>query len=265
MIELIRENIGWVKDIFTLLFAFTAIVIAILTYRRARHSIFQPIRSEVIKNQADLLTNLLSSCQPISKFNTRIDYTSIAQLNTIYNLKDLGFIFKDQEKINSLIEKSIVAWMPCGESNILRDVEVVGSFTDNNSSAEDESVKGKEQYEQAKLGSINIDYIGLTTEHTQFTQELRELKDNPFMPSTLRDILEKLLTEINQNLCIILKNHLQEFLVDFFDKSNLGNGYPKSDMTGVYNEFNHKRVHHNELITELFNETRNHLRIDEQW
>ena len=59
MIDFISTNIGWVKDSFTTIFAITGTVLAILTYRRARYTILQPIRNEVIKKQSELLTNLL--------------------------------------------------------------------------------------------------------------------------------------------------------------------------------------------------------------
>ncbi|MCW3789833.1 hypothetical protein [Plebeiibacterium sediminum] len=59
MIDYIKENINWLKDLFTLIFAGTGTVVAILTYRRARATILQPIRTEVIKKQSEILTKLL--------------------------------------------------------------------------------------------------------------------------------------------------------------------------------------------------------------
>ena len=58
MIGIISENIGWIKDGFTILFTLTGTVLAILTYRRARHTVLQPIINEVIKKQSGLLSDL---------------------------------------------------------------------------------------------------------------------------------------------------------------------------------------------------------------
>ena len=53
IISYIKDNIPWIKDIFTLILVATATIISIFTYRRARATILQPIRNEVIKKQID--------------------------------------------------------------------------------------------------------------------------------------------------------------------------------------------------------------------
>ena len=61
MMDYIKDNINWLKDLFTLIFAGTMTVVAILTYRRARATILQPIRTEVIKKQSEILSSLINS------------------------------------------------------------------------------------------------------------------------------------------------------------------------------------------------------------
>jgi hypothetical protein len=54
----ISENISWLKDFIGIFFSAVLVLIAVLTYVRARQTILQPLRSEVIKRQADTLTRL---------------------------------------------------------------------------------------------------------------------------------------------------------------------------------------------------------------
>jgi len=40
---------------------------------------------------------------------------------------------------------------------------------------------------------------------------------------------------------------------------------PKFDPIGVYNNFNHNRIHHSKSMMKLKNEIRKYLMIDETW
>ena len=59
MIEYLKNNISWLKDLFTLIFAGTGTIVAILTYRRARATVLQPKRTEVTKVQTQILIDFL--------------------------------------------------------------------------------------------------------------------------------------------------------------------------------------------------------------
>ncbi len=108
MIDYLKENISWLKDIFTLLFVGTATVVAILTYRRARATILQPIRTEVIKKQSELLSGLLQILKGHNhSFEVGLDYVNLVQLNVLMALKDYGFIFKEHEELS---DKSKAIW-----------------------------------------------------------------------------------------------------------------------------------------------------------
>ena len=131
MIEFISQNISCIKDGFTTIFALTGTILAILTYRRARHSILQPIRNEVIKKQSSLLTDLLKTCQPGSEFDRNLDYFNLVRVNVYLHLKEFGFLFKDQKKTIDFISEAVSGWTPVGNSIVLKDVEVVGTFQKN--------------------------------------------------------------------------------------------------------------------------------------
>lgn len=131
MIEYIKENIIWLKDLFTLLFVGTGTVVAILTYRRARATILQPIRTEVIKKQSELLSKLLQTLNDNNQsFEVGLDYLNLVQINVMLTLRDFGFVFKEHKELFEKIKEGTVGWTPCGRTNILKDVEIIGALTE---------------------------------------------------------------------------------------------------------------------------------------
>lgn len=94
------ENIDWIKDIITTLFSITAIIITVLTYRRARHTILQPIRSEVIKKQTQILIDILEFINDNSS-NAKMlfDYNNLMSINEELFLRNFGLkSLSDEEK-----------------------------------------------------------------------------------------------------------------------------------------------------------------------
>ena len=130
IISYIQDNIYWIKDIFTLILVATATVISILAYRRARATILQPIRNEVIKKQSLILSEVLAFL-PKTTFDKSLDYVGVASVNAYLALRDYGFVFKDQKEILDKVDKTICGWLFCGEGNVIKDVEVIGMFAEN--------------------------------------------------------------------------------------------------------------------------------------
>ncbi len=268
MIDFIKENIAWIKDLVMLFFAGTGTVVTILTYRRARATILQPIRNEVIKKQSELLSEVLNLCHPPSKIDSGIDYVKLVQANVPLHLRDYGFVFRDQSELFEVLGKDIAGWLPCGESRVLKDVEIIGSFpseTSDTKSSDAGNEIGRKRYEDAKKGMVSIDKIYLTTRHQEYMAKIHLLSTNPFMPAPIQMVLSQLILDIDKNLKEALKKVIESFIREFFQKSFGGVGYPVFDPMGVYNDFNHHRIHHRETINRLLKETRNYLRIDESW
>jgi len=265
MIEYLKENINWLKDLFTLIFVGTGTVVAILTYRRARATILQPIRTEVIKKQSEILSRLLQILKENNtSFEHGLDYVNLVQLNVLLLLKEYGFIFKDEEKVFGKLPANLAGWLFCGENKIRKDIEIVAPFK------EDGEVKnivdyGQEKYNDLKNGIIDIDKIYTTKLHSEFIKLLTEFSEDPFMPTTIQETLTELLKNISTNLTIILKRELENFLLAFSTTYFETKQAPKSDPVGVYNTFNHSRIHHKGSLNKLKIEIRKYLRIDEGW
>ncbi len=213
-------NINWIKDIVTIIFAGTATTIGILTYRRARSTILQPIRSEVIKKQSELLSKLLKLMKDNNQsFENGIDYVNVVQINVLCTLRDYGFVFKEHSKILEKMSTEIVGWSPCGKSEQLNDVEVIGTF--NVPKTDDKSIDyNKEKYENLKNGQIDIDKIYYTKTLIDFKKELSEFANDPFMPVSIQKSLNQLIHAIQINLVSHLKSVLEKFMLEFSAEAN---------------------------------------------
>jgi len=243
MIDYIKENISWIKDLFTLLFVGTGTIVTILTYRRARATVLQPIRTEVIKKQSEILSKLLQILKENNQsFEVGLDYVNLVQTNVLLCLRDYGFIFKDQKEIIEKLEENLAGWTYCGKSRVLKDVEVIDTFS-KSTEATTQNDYGLQKYNNLKI----------------------EFRNDPFMPTTIQQTLTELSNDINNNLSIILKSELEIFMLDFSKVYFEENKAPHFDPIGVYNNFNHSRIHHRETENKLRSEIRKYLRIDEGW
>lgn len=265
MIELIKTNIPWIKDLFTLVLAGTAIVISILTYKRARATILQPMRSEVIKRQSEILSNLLQFLpHNLADLLKKVDYYGIVRVSSFSILDEYGFRLEDHEKIMKESTKNVVGFIYCGESDIIESVEKIQTFNSPRQKTE-EKPYGKILYERAKQGIINIDCIHITTKYKNFMEELSNYANSPFLPQKIQLILKKLIRDIYANLSIHIKESLQEFMKEFckrhFTKEKIG----KISPDGIYNNFNEKRIDHTNDLKQLNLEIRKYLMIDEKW
>jgi hypothetical protein len=259
-LDFIKANISWIKDIFTVIIAITATVISILTYHRAKATILQPIRNEVVKKQSILLSDLLEFLS--GDIDKKIDYLNIVSSTAYLTLKMYGFIFKDEKEHVNKIMDFVAGHLYCGDSDIIRDVELVNKFTKKNDDGED---IGKIRYEELKKGVINIEWIAVTKDYYSFYTKLKDYSNNPFLPSTIQIILNNMIKNIDNNLLIILKeviaDFLKEFSTEYFSKGNI---LPISNF-GLYNDFNHKKVNHKMNIDILKKSIRTHLKIDDKW
>jgi len=256
-LDFVRENINWLKDIFTIIFTGVATTIAILTYKRAKETFLQPVRTEVIKKQTELLADLLEILYEDDP-DSGLDYVGVVRVNVFEWLVSYGFILNNQEEIKKSILKEMDSlFLVLPGKQTLEEFELISSFKEkeNKKGLDD---YGKKLYEKGKSGKIIINKIFFTKKHISYVNKLYYYAENPFIPSNIKISLEALLQDINVNLSKNLKKVIERFIREVFSKK-VKTGFSPN---GVFNEFNHIRIHHKQNYEMLKKEIRSYLKVD---
>lgn len=254
--EAIKQNVYWIKDIFTIVFSGAATIIAILTYQRAKETFLQPVRTEVVKRQADLLIEVLPKLEQ-EKFDKSINYHELIKLNATHWLTRYGFLFKGSETENYVKNTQAgVIFLPDSKGRI--DAERIGAFSEKEEKLPDTQEVGRKLYEEAKKGTVLVNRVLLTKGYIQTEKELSNLIDNPFIPSNIAEKLNTLKEELRHNLTkgtVTTVGWVIKELIDRENKANLS-------WDGVYNEFNKSRHHHGPTLKAIRTEIRKYLKVD---
>ncbi len=263
----IVENITTVKELLWIVFTFVATLIAILTYRRARYTLLQPLKTEVIKRQTDLLIKLLDFFDETMMFSFKIDYITMVSLNMYKIITELGFVLSD-DSIKQ-IEETLGGALFVSESGVLSSVEKIDVFNRNNyqQNTTSQFELSKQKYEKAKLGEAELEVIYTTKKHIIFNKDFDELINNPFMPENIKSALICLKEDIHYNLRFVLKEVLEQFIVELCKSENSPSKQNPLQIydSGLYNEFNRKSKHHENEIGIIKKLIREYLMIDKGW
>ena len=240
----IKDLINSGKDIIEALFYITTGLIAYFTYRRAKITVLQPVRTE---KQLKSLNKLLQYInQQDYLLEAAVDYNDIVRLNIMYMLVDFGYLV-DFDKITDKLKIDFDANMslPCGENKLTKDKE----YNELPESDEKSSIVDNKN-------GINLIYV--THQYLKFTLKISEFEKDPYMPSKVSVILQKLQSDINHNLCIILKEQLELIRLNCIDKK-----ISTINVNKEINHFNNNRIQHQIIREKIRSEIREYLRIDE--
>ena len=265
----IEANMTTLKDLLWIVFTFIATLVAFLTYRRARFTLLQPLRTEVIKRQTDLLVELLDYLHDDGiHFSFKLDYMGIVACNSYLLMKEYGFILKDDE-ISKTVEKNISGLLILKESGPISSIELPSIFENEKSKTKKEEVyaRSEKKYKLAKQGVVELESIHMTKQFSECSQKLAQFINNPFMPSAIQKLLKELMEEINYNLKVAMRSTLEEFVVLLCDKSDDANEENPISIQhrAIYNNFQRRSKHHNAKIDKIRETTRMYLMVDKKW
>lgn len=275
MIEFLQKNSTWIKDIFTIFLTGTATVVAILSYRRAKATIFQPKRTEVIKKQTEILSEFLTLfTYNGNTIDKAVDYSTIYRYNIDIALRDYNLvdINKFSEKYIEY-EQNIGGWIQFLENEIYEHVYVEGSIKEY-----DELIFEKDDRQRqliyttrAKEGEVNIHRIFYTTKYAIFIKTLRDLTNNPFLPKDIQDVAKQIALNITINIHYNLRTLLKKLVEDIYKAYHDGQSADYEIFTEtfrystLYRVFELERKKHDEDYILLKEKIRKHLMIDEKW
>lgn len=264
----IIENISWIKDMLWVIFTLIATAIAILTYRRARYTLLQPLHSEVVKRQTELLMNLLEFLPgEKGEIDFAIDYEGILVYNA-HKLLELCDYKLTDESIGENVHKNSGGFM------LLKELEELKNFfVPYDSFNLDEKTILKRQADYRKHIKkqivedhvVELEVIYLTKKHSDTIAEFKKFRDNPLTPKIIQNCLSQFLDDIDYNIKVPLLSELSMFILNAATIASDKNSPIKFTYQALYNDFIRQRRSHAPIIKELTNNIRKYLLVDAKW
>ena len=134
----------------------------------------------------------------------------------------------NQGVIKLKLKNEIVGEIECSEEGLINEYKKDDTFFDI-------TVNDRLAYDNAKNGYVNIDKIYINKEFIKLYKILSEaLNEN--ISERIKNIILKILNDLNTNLKDYMKNCVNEFIIDSFKNNN-----EKLDMGKYYVKF--KEIH----------------------
>lgn len=225
--DFLKNNSSWLKDVFTIVFTATGTFVAILSYKRAKSSIFQPKRTEVAKVQTELLMDFLTTFTTDgNSIDRAIDYLKIYQYNVGITLRDynLADIDKISENYGEYVEY-IAGWFQFPEKDNLSYILVEGSIKEYDNLIFEPNNREHQKYHEreAKDGVFKIHRIFYTKKYDQFHKKLVDLSNNPFLPTEIQQVANQIGDNMSinlQKLRALLSTLIKEIHTAYIDKTS---------------------------------------------
>lgn len=209
------------KDFVNICFWIFTTSIAFLTYKNAKKTLFNPIRSEMIKYQMKVITDFID--KHTSKgydFDTSIDYSNLLKLN--YETDYLFDILTDEIKFeNHLFDELDNSRLFFCQENLggmfeIREKEgkiildsVYGDFDSAKQYIQTKYIKEKEEL----FKHLFLQRFYLTKKFYDLYTDLLNLQTNPFVPSIIKSKISTIISNIYINigeLYKLLSLHISE-------------------------------------------------------
>lgn len=258
----IITNIVWVKDTFTVIFLILATVISIKTYIKAKKTILQPLRTEVVKRQADLLSTLIKDLGINSgELLFKIDYHGIAELNILKYLSEMGCEYRSHEKILEYVKKHTAgSLIVCGDTDELKEINVVIGLE-----KEGDVFEPDDKQEKAYKGNFKLELLYITPIYQDFLMNLNNYINSPFIPQKIQEELGQLRKDVEYNLHVVMKQSFEELINKMFLNMKEGKFDEWLKPAGLINHFLIKSKDHKNYSIKIISLIREFLKIDDDW
>lgn len=266
-------NSTLIKDTFWIIFTLVTTITAVLTYRRARKTLLQPLRSEVVKRQTDILVQLIGFLgEDVGALFSRIDYVGIIHSNIYMFSQACGFFTEQRntsdDEFNAQMQAAIGGYLIVKPNKELESLQIVTPFgkTEKVSEREIERIR-QDRRVLYKNGVFDNEYLLLTRKFQEFMHELNLYIENPFMPEKIVKLLRELETDIFKNIRNPLQEEVQGFMSEMCLKmSELTENRPiEFNPIGVMNNFTLRSKSHQDLLKRVRKYIREYLLVDKEW
>lgn len=283
--QMFFSNLEDIKNFMWIIFTAIATIIAMLTYKNAKKSLFQPLHTEVIKRQ----TNLFVDVYDLLKENVfdKIDYEGIFNLCLYGSLNELGYDIEppDDTKLelakctdgNFVFGQPVIEDEECEQDfqdasvavNIDEEFDLVydGSIELNERSKKrPEFLENQKAYiiesEIVKGMPIHPLLIYVTDKNREFTKKLKFFADDPLLPSDFKKELKKLYDDILKNQIEKMYHTLDIILNRIFEKDELSSEEFDSIIDEEYNRFIENMIKHDDTISKIYEMINSYLKVD---
>jgi hypothetical protein len=195
-----QDIVGLIKDIAQIVFWAIAATVALVTYRQARRTILQPIRTEVFKAQLAALSEILGMFIGKMELDLRhaFDFEKLFQVNTLAlydafaaNFFDIHFDHGTRSYDECPMFEGAATYNPGVAINHVEGGEEI------NAPAPDPRLRA------ARWASYNHDRLYINKEFVTMEARLSAILENPLLPSGLIELLAKYRSIACQNRSLV--------------------------------------------------------------
>lgn len=190
-VSILQQNSEWIKNLVTAICTIAGVIIAILTYKRAKASILQ---SEVAKQQTKKLNELLNLFNGFKQVFLQNIYYEIIICNLYEYGKLVGIGFHLSNSLSSNEDDEDLELDKLRDEWLVLDASTERCFSDIY-----EDMESKQTHKPAN-GFKKIDTIYITRSFNEFYRRMLNYADDPFLPKFANKIIKEILKEVDSNL-----------------------------------------------------------------
>lgn len=254
-------NLSIIRDTLWIILTLLATVIAVLTYHRARYTLLQPYKSEVIKRQTDVFIQLLEMFKPSAYFHFYKDVSmDTIDCNIFSIFADYGIDFEDSDDEM----KNLLGGYIGQTEGAFECYDEVYFDADETALEEKNKKKTIERIDQLMTGQLEFDCFYLSKSYLKILNEIHDKINNPILPKELQQKLIRIKDEFVFNITEVLRDVIFEnmriILLDFAATNKLKN----ISQYAIHNQFNHhpKKIDQSSTINDFIGGIREFLKID---
>jgi len=248
------------KDFINICFWVFTGFLAFITYKNAKKTLFNPIRSEMVKYQMKVITEFIDNHTSKGlNFDTAINYSNLLKLNYdtdyLFNIltnktvsENHQFDEIDSDRLEFCRQNLGGLFEISKKQDKLYLESVYGGFDITKQYIQTKYIKDKEQKNQ----DLFLQRFYLSTTFFNFYTDLINLQTNPFIPKKIKVAIKTLISNLYKNITI-----LYELLSIHISKQT------DASYQNIYSQFLDKKIDHQNDLEELRNKVSVYFKVND--